>query len=158
MSHMWFQSASDSDLQNNVIHKFTLNIYTTLLCALLGLIGLRNSSKCISKVHYLTLLVPFSTNTLLNRQACLHRPPYLREQNGKILPWLMLVSRRTGSTNGLQSCDQISTLIPGRSTVFQKFNMEKGKCSFQGGKRLFWQTEVVILGFFSRKLMIAQMK
>jgi len=40
MSHMWLQSASDSSPQNNVIHKVTLNIYMTLFCALLALVGL----------------------------------------------------------------------------------------------------------------------
>lgn len=58
----------------------------------------------------------------------------------------------TESISALWSCDQLSTLIPGRSRVFQKFDMEKGKCSFQKGKSLFLQTEVLGWGFFPEHL------
>lgn len=126
---MWFQSASDSSHQNSVIHKFTLNIYTMLLCAPLGLIGLWNSSKSISKIRYLTLFVSFSCNALLNKQASLYSPSYGAKGQILLCPW-------QAHKAGFQFGDVIKTA---GIEFFQKFHMQESKRNFQKGERFFWQ-------------------
>lgn len=140
MSHMWFQSASDSSLQNNVIHKFTLNIYTTLLCALLGLIGLWNSSKCISEVHYLTLLVPLSMNALLNKQACLHRPPYGSKMAKSCLAHASLKENwDRKQTLELWSNQRTNSK---QEYSFSEIRYGEGQMQFPRRRKTVWQTEV----------------